>query len=292
MNKRPFNKNWIFVVVAILAIFSFRYFSNSDGKSKKNSKTAKVEVGEILLRSTISGTVTPLRKTIVTAPYEGYVREVFVKLGQLVKKGDPIASVAQTLVSGDTVFPMRAPFSGKVVQINKSSGEYVKASDATDFIARIDDLSKMYVNSNVPELDRVKMKLGLQATVKASAILDRTYAATVEELSFAAREQDRYGRSTAVEFPMRLEVTDFDEQLSPGMSVIVDIVTLKKENILRLRHEFIGRNKDEYFVTLKGGKKQIVKLGVQNEEHSEILEGLKAGTEVQKVDFSESPELE
>lgn len=260
-------------------------------QGKKTLKGAQmnsqVERGELIQRSTISGTVTPLRKTVITAPYQGYVKNVFVRLGQQVKSGDPIASVTPTLVSGDTVFPLRVPFAGKVVQLNKANGEYVKAADATDFIARIDDTSKLYIDSNVPELDRVRMKLGLEAVVKASAILNRTYKAEVKEISFAAREQDRWGKTTAVEFPMRLEILDFDEQLQPGMSVIVDIITLKKDNVLRLKHEFIGRKKDRYFVTLPSGDKQDVTLGVQNEEYSEILDGISEGTKVQKVDFAE-----
>lgn len=274
----------VFLVVAYL-IGQMLYLKNNS--PQKMRATAKVEEGELIQRSTIAGTVVPFRRTIITAPYQGYIRKIFVKVGETVKVGDPIASVAPSLVAGDTVFPLRSPFSGKVVRVNKSEGEFVKSSDESDFIARIDDLKTMFVEANVPELDHVRMEVGLEAVVRASAILDRTYKAVVRELSFAAREQDRWGRNTAVEFPMRLEILDFDAQLQAGMSAIVDIVTFKKEKVLRLRHEFIGRNKDQYFVTLENGKTKPVKLGIQNEEFSEITEGVTAGTVVQKVDFSE-----
>ncbi len=289
MKKLFTNKYLWAAIIALIAGLAYSTVSKEKkraGRERESRSTSKVQKGELIQRSTISGTVTPLRKTVITAPYQGYVRKVFVKLGQKVQSGDPIASVAPTLVAGDTVFPLRSPFSGKVVQLNKADGEFVKASDSVDFIARVDDLSKLYIDSNVPELDRVKMKIGLEAIVKASAILDRTYKAVVKELTFAAREQDRYGRSTAVEFPMRLEISDFDEQLRPGMSVLVDIITLKKENVLRLRHEFIGRDKTTYFVTLADGKKQKIEIGAQNEEFSEIVEGVTEGTLVQKVDFA------
>jgi cobalt-zinc-cadmium efflux system membrane fusion protein len=278
---------WIASLALIAGIIYSVAVTKKQKVGRENKSTAKVQSGEIVQRSTIAGTVTPRRKTVITAPYLGYVQKVFVKLGQNVKSGEPIASVAPTLVAGDTVFPLRAPFAGRVVQLNKAEGEFVKASDADDFIARLDDTSKMYINSNVPELDRVKMQIGLEAVVKASAILDRTYKGVVRELTFAARERDGYGRSTAVEFPMRLEILDFDEKLQPGMSVIVDIITLKKDDVLRLRHEFIGKEKDNYFVTLAGGQRQKVELGIQNEEFSEIKGDIKAGTVVQKVDFSE-----
>lgn len=287
MKKLFLNKYFIIVLIGLsLGIGNALISTKKQKTTSENKSTSKVQLGELVQRSTISGTVTPLRKTVITAPYQGYVRKVYVKLGQHVKSGDPIASVAPTLVAGDTVYPLRAPFAGKVVQLNKSDGEFVKASDSVDFIARIDDVSKMYIDSNVPELDRVKMKIGLEAIVKVSAILDRTYKAVVKELTFAARELDRYGRSTAVEFPMRLEILDFDEMLQPGMSVIVDIITQKKDNILRLRHEFIGKDKDSYFITLLNGTRQNIEVGMQNEEYSEIVSGVSEGTVVQKVDFS------
>lgn len=283
------NKYLLLPLLALVAglIYSMSFSINKKKTTNEGKSVTKVEKGTLIQRSTISGTVTPFRKTVITAPYQGYVRKVYIKLGQEVKSGDPIASVAPTLISGDTVFPLRSPFAGKVVQLNKAEGEFVKSSDSSDFIARIDDISRMFVDSNVPELDRVKMKVGFEAIVKASAILDRTYKAVVQELTFAAREQDRYGRTTAVEFPMRLEILDFDSQIQPGMSVIVDITTLKKENVLRLRHEFIGRDKDSYFVTLANGSRQKIEVGVQNEEFSEITGGVDEGTLVKKVDFSE-----
>lgn len=291
MKHRLLNR-YTFTIVLFLVVGIF-YSLREEKKSERRQSAraqSKVERGEIIQRSTIAGTVSPLRKTVITAPYQGYVRKVYIKLGQEIKAGDPIASVATTLLASDTVFPLRSPFNGKVVQLNKAEGEFIKASDSVDFIARIDDISKLYIDSNVPELDRVKMKLGMEAIIRASAILDKTYKGVVRELTYAAREQDRYGRTTAVEFPMRLEILDFDEQIQPGMSVIVDIITLKKENVLRLRHEFIGREKDNYFLTLTDGRKISIKVGAQNEEYSEVIgDGIESVT-VQKVDFSKVSE--
>lgn len=288
MKKLLLNKVFLVLVLAFVAGLIYSKYSSSSRKAAKDkSSLSKVEKGSLIQRSTIAGTVTPFRKTVITAPYQGYVRKVYVKLGDVVKSGDPIASIAPTLLSSEVVFPLRSPFAGKVVQLNKADGEFVKAADGADFIARVDDTSKMYIDANVPELDRVKMKLGLEAIVKASAILDRTYKGIVQEMSFAAREQDRWGRSTAVEFPMRLEILDFDQRIQSGMSVIVDIITLKLDDVLKLRHEYIGKEGDSYFVTLQNGQRQKIQIGIQNEEFSEVKSGVSEGESVRKVDFSE-----
>ncbi len=285
--KTIWTNKYFLMVVAFFCILGFVYGIN---RSQKNavpeSSLSKVELGTLIQRVTISGSVQPLRKTLITASYNGYVRKLFVKLGDNVKSGDPIASVATSLTSLETVYPLRTPLAGKVVQVMKSEGEFVKQNDPTDFIARIDDLSKLYLNASIPEVDRVKIQLGQEATVRASAVLNRTYKAVVRELTLAARDNDKWQRSTVVEFPVRLELIKADEDIQPGMSVLVDIVTLKKENVLLLRHEFIEKEKDDYFVTMASGDRLLVHLGQQNEEMAEILDGVKEGAKVRKVDFA------
>lgn len=255
-------------------------------KAKAELPLSRVIREDLVQRVTISGTVTPLRKAFITAPYRGYVRKLFVKLGDRVKVGDPIASVSVSLASTEEVFPLRAPFSGRVVQVGKAEGEFVKEADLSDFIVRIDDLTKLFINANAAEMDKVKIRTGQSAVVKASAILDRAYHAVVRDLSLAATDKDRWERATVIEFPIRLELTDFDHKIEPGMSVLIDIATMKHENVLTLRHEFIGREGEDYFVTLKNGERRPVGLGLQNEEKAEITEGLSEGEEVRKVDFT------
>jgi len=276
---------WGFLLI-LTTIVGFIWLKSSMGAATDTIGTTMVHSGDLIQRVTISGTIQPARKTLITASYKGYVRKIYVKLGDNVKAGDPIASVGTSLTNLEPVFPLRAPFAGKVVQVMKSEGEFVKEADPTDYIARIDDLSKLYVDANAPEIDRVKIQIGQTATVKAAAILDHTYTAVVRELTLAARETDKWQRSSVVEFPIRLELTQFDNKIEPGMSVLIDIVTFKKEKVLTLAHEYIGREKDQYFVTLSDGQKKYVKLGQQNEEMAEVTEGLHEGDVVRKVDFA------
>jgi hypothetical protein len=58
-----------------------------------------------------------------------------------------------------------------------------------------------------------------------------------------------------------------------------------------LRHEYISREGENYFVTTNEGQKLVVKLGLQNEEGAEILDGVAEGTTVKKVDFTQTKNL-
>ncbi|MBI2521134.1 MAG: efflux RND transporter periplasmic adaptor subunit [Bdellovibrio sp.] len=286
------NKIIFFTALAVIVAGCFFFFRSGMSTNKNEHGLGAVVKQDLVQRVTIAGTVTPLKKTIITAPYHGYVKKLFVKVGDKVNQGTPLVSVVQSLQSGDNPFPLRSPLTGTVVQIGKSEGEFVREGDPKEFILRIDDTSKLYVVANAPEIDRVKVKSGQDAVIKASAILNRKYQGVIRELSLAARDKEEWGRSQVVEFPIRIEITDSDEMLRPGMSVVIDVITAKKENILTLRHEFIHRNDEKYYVILSSGKARDIQVGLQNEESFEILSGLNEGEKVKQIDFSELNSME
>lgn len=287
------NKLILFGVSGVIVASSLFFFRTGTASTNKSTDGfGSVIKQDLIQRVTIAGTVTPLRKTIITAPYNGYVKKLFVKIGDKVKQGDPIVSVVQSLQSGDNPFPIRSPLTGTVVQIEKSEGEYVREGDPKEFILRIDDTSKLYVVANAPEIDRVKVKTGQDAIIKASAILDRKYKGIIRELSLAAREKDQWSRSQVVEFPIKIEITDGDEVIKPGMSVVIDVITEKKENILTLRHEFIHRDNEKYYVVHSSGKRKDIQVGIQNEEGFEIISGLEEGEKIKQINFSDLNSVE
>lgn len=256
-------------------------------KDSPNQKLMKVEKGTLIQRVTLSGNIVPARKAIITPSYNGYIKKIFVTLGQKVKEGDPLVTVSTSLAHSDQAFPLRAPFSGQVVSVNKSEGEYVQQNNLEESIIRIDDLSKRFIQGLLPELDRLKVKVGMEAVVKTNALQNKTFKARVVEINFSSKDQDRWNRSSLVEFPIRLEVLDATEELVSGLTCLVDVITAKKENILTLPHEFIHRKEEGSFVKLKSGETRKIEVGLTNEELVEVISGLSEGDEVQKVDFTE-----
>jgi multidrug efflux pump subunit AcrA (membrane-fusion protein) len=240
---------------------------------------------DLVQQVTVAGTVLPRRRTMFTAAFNGYVKDLFVQVGQRLKAGAPVVTVVSSLRGEEEAHPMRAPFAGTVVQVLKTEGEFVETGSANG-IVRIDDLSRLYLLSDVPEGDIDKIHLGQEAVVQVSGVANKTFHGIVREISLSAREKKEWNRSTEhVEFPVRLEIVDRDASLHPGMSAIVDIITDKRTKVLALRHEFVRKKDDHYLVTLSTGEKREVTVGMQNEEMFEIKGGLSEHDQVRMVDF-------
>lgn len=282
--NRPFNKVILAVIAVVIVIVGFIILKPS--KNTKHDGFGLVERGDIIQRISLSGVVQPVRKALIIAPYNGYVKKVYVKTGDRVKQGDPIVSIVQSLSNFEESFPLRSPITGQIVQVRYSEGEYVTSTSATDFIVRIDDQSEMYVTVNAAEIDRLKMNLKQEAILRPMALDRKTYKAQIVDIALAANDKDRYDRSSVVEFPVKMKILDADSELKSGMSTLIDIVIFKKENLLTLRHEFVYSQGEENYVLLPNGEKRAIKVGSSNEEKVEVLEGLREGEKVQKVDFA------
>jgi HlyD family secretion protein len=283
--KRFLKNKFSWALIGVLLIAGVTLLRNT--QKSETSNLGVVSRSDLIQRVTISGTVTPNRKTVISAPYNGYIRKLYVQIGGHVNPGDPIVSVAQSLRgSAEDVYTLRSPFSGTVVQILKTEGEYVEqqSTQGGNALVRIDDLSRMFIEAATPEIEIGKIKVGQEAIIKASAVLGRTYQGKIQHISLAAKEQRDWDKSR-VEFPVLVAVKDQDELLKSGMSVVLDIITHKLTGILTLRHEFIQKSGDKYFVVTEKGEKKGIEVGIQNEEVFEIRSGVKEGEKIRQTDF-------
>ena len=129
---KNFNKwRWILIVGVLILAIGY-YFKQKSATKAGAIQTFKVQKGELLQRVTIAGVIEALKTTVVTAPYDGYVQKIFVKIGDKVKEGDPLVSITQSLQATESVYPIRAPFGGTIVQVLKTEGQFVKQGDTKD----------------------------------------------------------------------------------------------------------------------------------------------------------------
>lgn len=280
------------VVLGLGAGLTWTYYSggtsgiggNGRGSGRAKQRYGKVKRGDLIQRVTVSGQVTPARRTIFVAPYSGYIQKIFVKVGQKVKRNDPVISITSSLQSPETVYPIRAPFAGTVVGLNKSEGEYVTEKNSNDIIARIDDLTSYFVLAKAPETDAARIKKNMPVEIKINALQTDVMNGVVRDIELAAEEADGW-RSQSSTFKVLAEILHPPEDVRSGQSAIIDIVTKKFPDVLYLEHEFINSDGNQYFVITRKGERRNIEIGNQSDLAAEIKSGLKEGDEVEQVDF-------
>lgn len=268
-----------------LVLFLFLSCQGEGDSSKERKDLYEVKRGEIAQKVTSSGNVHPEKRTVITAPFEGYIKKLYVGVGDKIKKNAPIVSVVQTLLSNDPVYPLRAPFSGVVVDVNKDEGEYVRKGDLQEYIIRIDRLDQLIVVSKIAEIDIMKVKKGQHVKIKVSSLPTDSFEGRVSEVSLAPVVSNNWRDESKVEYKTEITISDPEKKLRPGMSVILDIETLKKDNVLKVPHEYIIKDKEGYFVFSAEGEKKEVKVGISNDSFFEVTEGISAGEQLKKIDL-------
>ncbi len=81
-------------VIVVCAVLGIGYWRFGGAKSKPvTSSDIAVERGDIEVKVMAQGKIASTQRALVTAPYAGYITDIFVKVGQNVKQGDPIVTV-------------------------------------------------------------------------------------------------------------------------------------------------------------------------------------------------------
>lgn len=276
------NKIVLLVLGCFAVVLAFKIFGD---RRPRTMPTTTVEKKTFEKTVVVNGNLEPIRKTIVIAPFNGFIRKVHVKVGQMVKAGDPVVTLSQTLAGMEPQHPIRSGISGKVMQIMHAEGEYMKADDAANYILRIDDQSVYYVDANAPELSVIYMAIGQPVELTSSALAGRKFHGKVMEIAEAPKVQDGWRNQGKVEYQVRIRVEDKSPDLFSGLSFTAKVITAKKENALVVPIEYLHKENDEYYVLdPKKGKRQV-QVGMVNDREVEITSGVAENDVIQVVDL-------
>lgn len=196
-----------------------------------------------------------------------------------------------------------SPISGTVSVLKREAGEIVIGSQfQEDVIMIVADLGQMEATVNVDENDIKKVKIGQPATLSVDALRGAVIVGRVAEVASSARLADQGEVLQKTEFRVKVAITEGGGQMRPGMTVNANILTDTRQSALsvpiqsvtlrpvaqwrQIDSESAGSkpivDTDGYVqlvYVVENGKAvaRQVKVGIQNEDRIEILDGLKEG---------------
>jgi multidrug efflux pump subunit AcrA (membrane-fusion protein) len=158
-------------------------------------------------------------------------------------------------------------------------------------IAEIPDLSSMYIDLKLEEVDRGKLKLGQIIRVRVDAIEEKEFNAELDWISPIAALIYRGGGSSEKTFPARATLKALDSRLRPGMSASAQIIIERDPNALLIpaRANVILDGKPavriqqgQHFLT------RTISVGKRNDDDVVVTGGLKEGEIVTLEDPAEA----
>jgi HlyD family secretion protein len=167
---------------------------------------------------------------------------------------------------------LEAPFAGTITESQSKLGDEVSPGSVS---FRIDDLSHLLVDVEITEVDINRIQVGQAAAFTFDAIQNKTYNGKVVEVA-------RVGESVqgVVNFTVTIELTDADEQVLPGMTAAVNIVTDQLHDVLLVPNRAVRlRDGQRVVYMLENGLPQAVDitLGLTSDQYSEALSGVSEG---------------
>ncbi len=187
---------------------------------------------------------------------------------------------------------VRAPIDGIILQKYVEKGQII-ASGVSNVsggtpIVDIANMSSVYIETGIDEIDIGKVQIGQFATVIADAYPDLEFNGKIVRIAPEARIEQN-----VTLFDLVVEVKNNDGKLKSGMNTSVEIEIVKKENVLLAPAitmqipdaedlgDYQKRDTNVRTVLLKQGDKfipQMVEIGLYNFKQVIILAGVEEGS--------------
>ena len=278
----------ILVLVAALIVSVFMVLKLKPKTDTDNTiKEVMVTRGTIQTIISTTGTVLPKNRLEVRPPVGGRIESILVKEGQKVKAGDTLAWMSSTERAAlldaargqgekklkywqETYKPIAllAPIDAEVIVATTQPGQTVTTVDAVIVLS-----DALIARAQVDETDIRKVKLGQKAQILLDAFPDVKINALVEHMYYESQTVNN-----VTIYAVDLVPESIPDFFRSGMNTTINFIENSKEDILIVPLEAVYADKDQSFVLIKKGQKDLVqqpvKLGIANDQSVEIISGV------------------
>jgi RND family efflux transporter MFP subunit len=178
---------------------------------------------------------------------------------------------------GDSFFasPVTSPVSGTVLSAPVPVGDTVQTSTV---LCVVGDISRLRLETYVPERFSVNMRIGLPAQVRFEAMPGESFSAKVDEMSPVL---DPASRTRRIMLAFTGEGSS-DPRIMAGMFASLSLVTNSRSDVPVIPRQSLINTYGSWivFVVEDPGpvaRRREVERGLESEETVEILEGLEVG---------------
>ncbi len=202
------------------------------------------------------------------------MRDVEINLLKAQRKNEEMKSVLMK-------FTIYAPQPGMVIYKKEWSGQKRKVGSMINpwdlTVATLPDLSTMSSKTYVNEVDISKIKVGQNVRVGVDAFPNKKYYGKVAEV---ANVGEQLPNADAKVFEVVVDISESDSILRPAMTTSNQIITDTFNNVISIPLEAVHSNDSLSFVYNTKGKKQIVLLGMSNENRVIVEKGLEENEKI------------
>lgn len=203
----------------------------------------------------------------LSARYPGKVTHLYVRKGQMVKKGQALMRIQ----SNDSLqtYTIKAPINGVVTEQNTGVGEQAFEQNLLTLV----DMSQLYAELKIFPQQQAQVKLGAQASLEIAGVEKPIQGVLWDQLFSLDQQQAR---------TYRVQLDNKDLQLLPGQFVKANIVVDEFIAPMAVKRDGLQAFRDFTVVYAKVGEEyevRMLELGRQAGEWVEVLSGIELGTE-------------
>jgi multidrug efflux pump subunit AcrA (membrane-fusion protein) len=246
--------------------------SRGGGRTAATVRVTPVSPGTIEKSVIINGEILARNQVTIFPTVGGRLDEKRLGIGDRVSRGDVVAMIDPSR-PGEVYSrsPVVSTVSGTVLQAPFNIGDTLTSQSAVFVVG---DLSSLLVETHIPERFVAVVANGLRASLQMEAIPNETFTAEVFEINPVLDPSSRTLR-------IRLRFINPDPRIKAGMFATISLITNRKTGIPVIPRMSIINTYGSWIVFVADEKNIVhrreIKLGLDNEEFVEVLDGINMG---------------